>query len=95
MSTPLNHVPEQDSDARMHVMDEDCWCNPCVSTEAGSVTAIHHADEMHVLPVGDRVAHDEAWDCVCGPFVESGIRGDNTVGRVIIHHSVDGREVRR
>lgn len=50
---------------------------------------------MHVLPVGDCVPHDETWDCACGPRVESGIRDDNTVGRVIIHHSIDGREVRR
>lgn len=45
-------------------------------------------DVLHVLPVNDLIEHeDEGDECVCGPdvtFVEG--------GKVITHHSLDGRE---
>lgn len=41
--------------------------------------------EVHVLPVGDQVAHE--WeDCPCGPdwqFRPGGV--------VVVHHALDGR----
>jgi len=51
-------------------------------------------DSVHVLPSGDLVAHDsEGDDCVCGPGVEPVKRRDGSVGWLVIHHSLDGREV--
>lgn len=47
---------------------------------------------VHVLPVGDLIAHEDVGDdCPCGPAVEHvpGERGD---GWLIIHNSLDGRE---
>lgn len=44
---------------------------------------------VHVVPVADLVDHDtDGDDCVCGPDVEF-VPG----GMVVIHHSLDGREV--
>ncbi|MDJ0010154.1 hypothetical protein [Gordonia alkanivorans] len=37
-ATPVHYLPEQYSDARRHVLDDDCWCS------------VHHADNIHVLP---------------------------------------------
>ncbi|UAW08310.1 hypothetical protein SEA_WHITNEY_63 [Gordonia phage Whitney] len=92
MNIPIQYVPETDSDSRPHVLDEGCWCRPRFDSEAGVVQAIYHADNVHVLPVGDLVAHEESGLCPCGPRIESCWRDDGAVGRVIIHHSLDGRE---
>lgn len=65
-------------------------CGPACDTEKGCVRADQlHADELHVVPVNDLVGHEDGEDCVCGPdttFVEG--------GKVITHHSLDGREER-
>lgn len=65
-------------------------CGPACDTEKGCVRADQlHADELHVVPVNDLVGHEDDEDCVCGPdttFVEG--------GKVITHHSLDGREER-
>lgn len=49
--------------------------------------------EVHVLPVGDVVEHlfDE---CPCGPSTEPVPRDDGSMGWLITHHSLDGREFR-
>lgn len=50
---------------------------------------------IHVVPVDDLVPHDTATDeavCVCGPSVER-VEGDDGDGWLIVHHSLDGREV--
>lgn len=39
-------------------------------------------EDLHIL--------DE--DCICGPRVEVVKREDGSIGWVIIHHSLDGRE---
>lgn len=52
-------------------------------------------DEVHVTPeVGsDHIEHDLSEDCVCGPTTEPVKREeDGSVGYVIVHHSLDGRE---
>lgn len=45
---------------------------------------------VHTLPVNDLIAHEDTGDdCPCGPdtvFVSG--------GKVIVHHSLDGRELR-
>lgn len=51
---------------------------------------------LHVVPVGDLVAHDTSTrdaDCVCGPRVEAVFRADGSNGWVIVHSSLDGREL--
>lgn len=50
-----------------------------------------HADEVHVLPVQDLIEHTEG-DCVCGPATEPVKRPDGSVGWLITHNSLDGRE---
>lgn len=47
--------------------------------------------EVHVVPLGDLVDH-EPGDCVCGPRTEPVPRPDGSVGWLIVHHSLDGRE---
>jgi hypothetical protein len=49
---------------------------------------------QHVVPVNDIVKHDLSEDCVCGPDVQPIKRDDGSVGWVISHHSLDGRESR-
>jgi hypothetical protein len=48
---------------------------------------------VNVYPVDDLIEHETGHcgdDCVCGPDVEYGEEG----AKLIIHHSLDGREVR-
>jgi len=55
------------------------------------------SDTAHVFPVGDLIEHDtdttEA-DCACGPTTRPTTRDDGSIGWVITHHSLDGRERR-
>lgn len=47
----------------------------------------------HVYPVRDLIEHDTDTDsCVCGPRVEPVPRDDGSMGWVLVHHSLDGRE---
>lgn len=48
---------------------------------------------MHVLPVRDLIDHeDEGVDCPCGPDVEWVIGAAGAHEKIVIHHSLDGRE---
>ena len=48
---------------------------------------------VHVIPVDDLTDHDtDGDDCPCGPCTEPVTRDDGSVGWVVIHHSLDGRE---
>lgn len=50
-------------------------------------------DHVHVHPLGDVIAHDvQSDDCPCGPTTEPVERDDGTVGWLVVHHSLDGRE---
>lgn len=46
----------------------------------------------HVIPIGDLIDHDTDEDCACGPTAEPVERVDGSVGWLMIHHSLDGRE---
>ena len=48
----------------------------------------------HVYPVGDLIEHDtvRGVTCVCGPETRPVKRDDGSVGWLIVHHSLDGRE---
>ena len=48
-------------------------------------------DDVHVIPKDDLMCH-LAGDCPCGPSTEPVPRDDGSMGWLIIHHSLDGRE---
>ena len=50
------------------------------------------ADTWHVMPVNDLIEHVDD-DCPCGPTTHPVKRDDGSIGWVIIHHSLDGREL--
>jgi hypothetical protein len=51
------------------------------------------SDTVHVVPVEDLLEHDTAGDgCPCGPTAYPVARDDGSVGWVLSHHSLDGRE---
>lgn len=43
--------------------------------------------DVHVVPIGDLIDHEETEDCICGPDVEI-----HPECWLVIHHSLDGRE---
>lgn len=47
---------------------------------------------VHVVPRGDLVEHQQGDDCPCGPRPEPVERVDGSIGWVVVHHSIDGRE---
>lgn len=48
---------------------------------------------VHVWPDSDLIDHDLDGDnCVCGPTTDPVKRDDGSVGWVIVHHALDGRE---
>ena len=47
--------------------------------------------DVHVMPQGDLIDH-EVDDCICGPDVEPCPREDGSMGWLITHYSLDGRE---
>lgn len=52
-----------------------------------------NADDTHVVPVGDLVEHELSDGCVCGPRAERVTRVDGSDGWLVVHHSLDGREL--
>lgn len=50
----------------------------------------------HIFPVRDLIEHDtdtDDPDCLCGPSVEPVKRDDGGMSWLIVHHSLDGREL--
>lgn len=47
---------------------------------------------LHVVPSNDLTEHRTAEQCACGPTVRPEKREDGSIGWVIVHHSLDGRE---
>ena len=49
----------------------------------------------HVHPLDDLVSHDTSsgGDCVCVPTAEPVMRDDGSAGWLMVHHSLDGREL--
>lgn len=50
------------------------------------------ADDLHVHPVDDLLAHELTEDCPCGPRPEAVKRDDGSMGWLMVHNSLDGRE---
>ncbi|MEU9444656.1 hypothetical protein AB0D42_27995 [Streptomyces sp. NPDC048304] len=48
---------------------------------------------LHVMPLGDAVEHVSDDDCVCGPTAKMIKAEDGSVVWLMIHHSLDGREI--
>ena len=49
---------------------------------------------IHVVPVDDLIEHltGEGDECPCGPDTEPVERDDGSMGWIVVHHSLDGRE---
>ncbi|MDF2045135.1 hypothetical protein P2P98_03095 [Microbacterium sp. Kw_RZR3] len=51
------------------------------------------SDDVHVSPIGDLIEHDtNGGECPCGPTAKPVERADGSMGWIILHHSLDGRE---
>ena len=50
-------------------------------------------NEAHVHPVGDLIEHELTDDCPCGPRQEPVKRDDGSTGWLVVHNSLDGREL--
>lgn len=48
--------------------------------------------DAHVFPVDDLIEHEADGGCPCGPTSEPVERVDGSIGWLLIHHSLDGRE---
>lgn len=48
---------------------------------------------LHVVPVGDLIAHTSDDDCACGPTAKPVQRDDGSISWLMVHHSLDGREL--
>jgi hypothetical protein len=52
------------------------------------------SDTIHVLPMNDLIEHEDVGDgCPCGPASRPIKRDDGSVGWVVTHNSLDGREL--
>ena len=52
------------------------------------------SDTIHTFPLNDIIEHDTSGEpCVRGPDMEAVFRDDGSTGWVIVHHSLDGREL--
>ena len=49
-------------------------------------------DAAHVIPRSDLVVHEPTEDCACGPTPQPVKRDDGSVGWIVVHASLDGRE---
>ncbi|MER7507071.1 hypothetical protein ABTX82_01780 [Streptomyces lavendulae] len=49
---------------------------------------------LHVLPIGDLVEHTSEDDCLCDPTAQPIESETGSIGWLMIHHSLDGRETR-
>jgi hypothetical protein len=53
-----------------------------------------NSSTFHVLPNDDSIEHEEEGeDCPCGPRSESVLCDDGTWGLLVVHNSLDGREL--
>jgi hypothetical protein len=67
------------------------WARVRLLRRPGRWISIGQDDGFHIIPLYDRVGHDPD-NCVCGPTTDAVPRADGSMGWVIVHHSLDGRE---
>lgn len=79
----------------------DCTVPGCTRTDRhyhrdtgdGDEIVLPPSETIHVEPVNDPIEHDTSGgDCVCGPTTTPVEREDGSMGWVVTHHSLDGRE---
>jgi len=51
------------------------------------------SNTLHVMPNSDLIQHCSNDECVCVPTPTAVGRRDGSVGWVMVHHSLDGREL--
>jgi hypothetical protein len=68
------------------------WCRVRILRRPGRWLSTVQDDGAHVVPLYDIVRHTANDECVCGPTVEAVPRSDGSVGWMLTHHSLDGRE---
>lgn len=49
-------------------------------------------NSCHIVPIADAIDHSPSDACVCGPTADPVNRKDGSIGWVLTHHSLDGRE---
>jgi hypothetical protein len=52
------------------------------------------SDTVHIHPLDDQLGHQMDDDCPCGPRQEPVRSHDGSIGWLVVHHSLDGREGR-
>jgi hypothetical protein len=73
------------------IIPDGDFCPDCV--KVSGIEELEKADTMHVYPLHDLVEHLTCGDgCVCVPRADPVKRDDGSVGWVMVHHSLDGRE---
>ena len=50
-------------------------------------------NELHVMPLGDHIAHSSDPECPCFPELRRVERGDGPDGWLYVHSALDGREL--
>lgn len=70
--------------------EDDCSNGTC--SHGWETSTVDGGDNVHVIPLRDRIAHAEDEDCVCGPTPEAVFRPDGSNGWLHIHHALDNRE---
>lgn len=51
-------------------------------------------EDIHIHPVDDLIDHTTTGGgCVCGPTIEPVSRDDGSYRWMLVHHSLDGREL--
>ena len=50
--------------------------------------------EAHVVPLNDLIEHTSDDECACGPEARPMPQADGSMKWLMIHHSLDGRELR-
>lgn len=48
---------------------------------------------LHIQPLDDLIEHETSDDCPCGPVSEPVKLADGSVGWIVVHASLDGREL--
>jgi hypothetical protein len=88
---PGEIVPSQKHGTNRHTA-RDRATKSSGGTETAETITARRAVSMHVLPVGDLIEHETTDECPCGPRSEIVKREDGSVGWVVVHHALDGRE---
>ena len=57
------------------------------------VDEVDGSKPLHVVPVDDLIEHiTTGEDCPCGPETEAVERDDGSMGWLVVHNALDGRE---